>query len=580
MAMIAPAESGFAELLRKHRRAAGYSQEALAERSRVSARAIAALEQGTRRAPYRDTVAALGEALGLSHVERAQLEQAAARARGRPRQAQSGLPPPLTSFIERSEVEDISALLLQYRLLTITGCGGVGKTRIALEVARHTDQPHPNVWFVDLLPVRDGKQLLAHVAARLHVAMDTGKLDAVSIARQLRSHRALLVLDNCEHLVVDAAALVGTLLHECPFLHVLATSREPLGHSAEFTFRLPPMNEATAQELFLARAQSADRSLYFDPERLAIVADICRDLDRIPLAIELAASRLSALGFDELRKRLRGGAILTGGRDLPTRHQTMDATISWSRDLLTDADRLLFERLSIFIGGFTLAAAEAVCADAALPPESIADGVLRLLQKSLIERDLIETSTRYRFLESIRSFAWQRLATSREVNSTMLRLLGWLVEETRLLSLHMPAPRPIKLRAELDNLAAGVTWAISTGHPATIVAAAWVLIGFRQVYNGTDRHREMRLLGSALLEKLQCGSYVERNGARSGSASAITQRTYVRSLLNEFVRSPLADSAVTPLRDLHEIEVQGAFEELTQIETQSAPCVARERAGA
>jgi predicted ATPase/DNA-binding XRE family transcriptional regulator len=541
--MATSADSAFAELLRKHRRAAGYSQEALAERSRLSARAIAALEQGNRRAPYRDTITALGDALGLSPNERAELEEASASARGRPRQPAPGLPPSLTSFIERSEVAEISALLPKYRLLTITGSGGVGKTRIALEVARHLDPPHHNIWFVDLLPIRDGKQLVTHVAARLDVRVDEGESDDAAIARHVRPYRTLLVLDNSEHIIVDAAALVGSLLRECPLLTVLVTSREALGHSAEFTFRLPPMNESTALDLFLARAKAADRSIYFDAERLAVVGDICKDLDRIPLAIELAASRVSALGFDELRKRLKVGVIFAGGRDLPARHQTMGATISWSCDLLTDVDRLLFERLSVFIGGFTLAMAEAVCADAALPIDSIADGVLRLLQKSLIERELIATSTRYCFLGSIRSFAWQRLSKNAEVNGMMLRLLTWLVEETRLLS-QQPSPDLVdKLRAELDNLAASVNWAIAMRHAGTIVAAAWVLIGFRPVYNGTSRHGEMRRLGFALLKQLQCSDKFEGLGPRTSVAAAQAspatippeERKYVRSILRDFV---------------------------------------------
>jgi predicted ATPase/DNA-binding XRE family transcriptional regulator len=521
--MGSPAESAFAELLKKHRRAAGYSQEALAERSRLSARAIAALEQGNRRAPYRETVTAIGEALGLSANERERLEKAAAGARGRHRPLVIGLPPPLTSFIERSEVTEISALLSKHRLLTITGSGGVGKTRIALEVARRLDQPQQNIWFVDLLPIREGNQLIAHVASRLDVSVDDGEVDDIAIARRLRPYRALLVLDNSEHIVVDAAALVCSLLRECPLLTVLVTSREPLGHSAEVTFRLPPMNEATAIDLFLARAKAADRSIYFNAERLAVVAEVCEALDRIPLAIELAASRVSALGFDELRKRLKGGVIFAGGRDLPARHQTMAATISWSFDLLTDVDRVLFQRLSVFIGGFTLAMAEAVCADAALPIDSIADGVLRLLHKSLIERELIAMSTRYCFLESIRSFAWQRLSKNAEVNGMMFRLLGWLVEETRLLSQHPSADVVEKLHAELDNLVACVNWAVAMGNPGTIVAAAWVLIGFRPVYIGTSRHGEMRTLGFSLLEQLQCNDNQAARGVRLPALETLTQ---------------------------------------------------------
>jgi predicted ATPase/DNA-binding XRE family transcriptional regulator len=598
--MAMPADSAFAELLRKHRRAAGYSQEALAERSRLSARAIAALEQGNRRAPYRDTVTALGNALGLSPNERADLEEAAASARGRPRQPSPGLPPSLTSFIDRTEVAEISALLQKHRLLTITGSGGVGKTRIALEVTRRLAHPQHHIWFVDLLPLRDKKQLITHVAARLDVQVD-GEIDETTIAQQVRPYRTFLVLDNGEHIIVELAALVGFLLRECPLLSVLVTSREPLGHSAESTFQLPPMNESTAIDLFLARAKAADRTIVFNAARLAVVAEICKDLDRIPLAIELAASRVSALGFDELRKRLKGGVIFVGGRDLPARHQTMSATISWSFELLTEVDRLLLERLSVFIGGFNLSMAETVCADTALPIDGIADSVLRLVQKSLIERELVATSTRYRFLESIRSFAWQRLSERTEVNGTMLRLLSWFVEQARSLSQHQSLDLIDKFGVELDNLASTINWAITIGHAETIVAAAWALVGFRSVYSGTGRHGEMRMLGITLLEKLHYSECYDSVGPREHFASLISddapkttlsrlefprpevpenvatlerhvrewralllasQRKHVRSILNEIIARPASETLTAHPRVSRNLELRTVRDEL------------------
>ena len=543
---------------------------------------MAALEQGNRRAPYRDTVTALGDALGLSQNERAELEEAAASARGRPRQAASGLPPSLTSFIERKEVAEISTLLTKHRLLTITGSGGVGKTRIATEVARRLEQPHQNIWFVDLLPIRNWKQLLTSVAARLDVRVDS-EVDEITIARHVCPYRTLLVLDNCEHIIADLTAFVGILLRECPLLNVLVTGREPLGHSAEVTFQLPPMNESTAIDLFLARAKAADRSMFFNAERLAIVAEICKELDRIPLAIELAASRLSALGFDELRNRLKGGVIFAGGRDLPTRHKTMSATIAWSCDLLTANDRLLLERLSVFLGGFTLSMAEAVCADNALPIDTIADAVLRLVQKSLIEREFIATSTRYRFLESIRSFAWQRLSEQTEVNGTMLRLLAWLIEEARLLSQHPASELVDKFAIELDNLASTVNWAITVEHEETVVAAAWVLVGFRSVYIGSNRQGEMRMLGLTLLEKLQYSERYEtvlsrpeiqlpdapanvaplERHARAWRALLLaSQRKHVRTMLNEIVIQPEPETIPAHSRESHNMRLRRVFDEI------------------
>src|ERR1700722_14281105 len=169
-----PGKSAFSELLKQHRRASGYSQEALAERSGLSARAIAALEQGSRRGPYRGTVMALGDALGLSQDECTQLEEAAARARGRPRQEASGVPGALTSFVERPEVGEITALLLEHRLLTVTGSGGVGKTRVATEVAPRVEASCDPTWFGDLLPIRARSMLAPYIAARLNVSVSGG----------------------------------------------------------------------------------------------------------------------------------------------------------------------------------------------------------------------------------------------------------------------------------------------------------------------------------------------------------------------------------------------------------------------
>ncbi len=496
------ANSAFSALLKRHRRDAGYSQEALAERSGLSIRAIAALEQGSRRAPYRETVTALSDALHLSQDECAQLEEAAASARGRPRKEPSVLPAPLTSFVERPEVGEVSRLLLDHRLLTVTGSGGVGKTRVAIEVARRTEESFDQTWFVDLLPVRDGSMLAPHIAARLSVSANVGDVPS-AIVRQLDAQHALLVLDNCEHLIAETATLLARLLRDCPHLTVFVTSREALGLVAESVFRLPPMNAAAATELFVSRARTQDRSLFFDTERLAIAADICKQLDRIPLGIELAASHLSTLGFAELRKRLQGGVTLAGSRDLPPHHQTTVDTIRWSYDLLTDVERVAFERLSVFIGGFPLGAAEAVCADESVPVTAIADIVLRLVQKSLIDAELIGTSTRYRFLETIRSFAWERLSQREDGARMMLRLIGWLTREAAVFEKSSWPNAIVPLRRELDNVGASVSWAIETADAQTIVTAARTLIAFRGVWYGTSRHGEMRRLGFWLLEHLR-----------------------------------------------------------------------------
>jgi predicted ATPase/DNA-binding XRE family transcriptional regulator len=506
-----PGMSAFAELLKRNRRAAGFSQETLADRSGLSIVAVAALEQGRRRGPYRETVTALGDALGLSPDERAELEAAAASGRGRSRQEPPLLPQPLTSFIERTEVAEISALLVEHRLLTVTGSGGVGKTRVAIEVARHLKDSFDQVCFVDLLPVRDASMLAPHVAARLNVSMSGG--DALTaIVRHFATQHALIVLDNCEHLVGETGTIAAALLRECPNVTVLLTSREALEILAESLFRLPPMSAAAAADLFVVRARAQDRSLFFDTDRLAIVADICKELDRMPLAIELAASRLATLGFTELRRRLKSTAMLTAARDVPARHQTIVDTIRWSYDLLTDVDRLIFGRLSVFIGGFELATAEAVCVDASAPAGAIADSVLRLVQKSLLYPEHLGTSTRYRFLETIRAFGWERLSEQDAEARTMLRLIEWLTREAAVVETSAWPDAIAPLRNEIDNVAAAVSWAIGTTDAEAIAAAARALIVFRGVWYGTSRHGEFRRLGFWVLDHLRDDEHPELVG--------------------------------------------------------------------
>jgi predicted ATPase/DNA-binding XRE family transcriptional regulator len=495
-------EAPFSELLRQQRRAAGYSQEDLAERARLSVAAIGSLEQGLRRAPHRDTVKALADALGMPQSERRQFEEAAARARGRKPRDISSLPASLTSFIARDEVNEIEGLLADLRLITIIGSGGIGKTRVAIEVARRVERLYDEVWFVDLLPVRDGAQVTAQIAARLNVPVE-GEDGLSAIVQHFRSRTVLLIVDNSEHVVDEVAFNIEKLLHQCTALTVLATSREALGLSGELAFHLPPMNAATASDLFVARARAADPRWYADAQRLAVVAEICKELDGIPLAIELAASRVSTLGLEAVRSRLKGGINLPGGRDSANRHQTMAATIAWSYDLLKDHDRLLFRRLSVFMGGFTLQAAEESCADEALPVDMIAEALSQLVNKSLINSEHVGTSIRYRFLEPVRAFAWELLVQSGELETAMWRFIGWLKGKAALIDSVPPSQLLADDRVELDNVRFAIRWAESTMHYPAIVAVTEVLIGFRLVWYVSGRHVEVRALGFRLLELLK-----------------------------------------------------------------------------
>jgi predicted ATPase/DNA-binding XRE family transcriptional regulator len=494
-------EAPFSELLRQQRRAAGYSQEDLAERAGLSAAAIGSLEQGLRRAPHRDTVTSLADALGVSESERRQLEEAAAHARGRQARGDSGLPISLTSFIERHELDELKALLSERRLLTITGSPGIGKTRIAIELARRVEDRYDETWFVDLLPVRGGNLVAEQIALRLDVGAD-GDDPLPKIIHRIRSRHALLVIDNCEHVVVDLASVAEKLLRSCPLLTVLTTSREALALSAELGYRLPSMDANAASDLFVTRVQQGDPTWSVDAERLAVVADICKNLDGIPLAIELAASRVSTLGLEALRARLKGGITLTGSRDLPARHRTMNATIAWSYNLLSDAEALLFRRLSVLVGGFTLEAAEHLGSDESMPAQATADALSNVVQKSLINVDHIGTSMRYHFLESIRTFALERLTHAGDLESTMLRLLEWLDQKAAMLDSSPPPKAIAESCLELDNVRTTVAWAVSGANYAAIASAANIVTRFGPAWYWDNRQSDARTLGLALLDRL------------------------------------------------------------------------------
>jgi predicted ATPase len=325
------------------------------------------------------------------------------------------------------------------------------------------------------------------------------------IVHRLQSRHTLLVIDNCEHVVANAALVVADLLRRCPILTVLATSREALAHSGEVAYRLPSLDLSAACELFVARAKSADPTLSLDRQRLAVVEDICKALDGIPLAIELAASRISTLGFDGLRSRIGRGTVLTGSRDLPLRHQTMTATIAWSHDLLSDVERVVFRRLGVFAASFTIEAAEEVCLDASLTAGNVADHLSHLVQKCLVNVEHIGTSTRYRFLDAIRAFARERLSDSSELEATMARLIARLQRQAASIDSAPSIGLLLEHRQDLDNVGPAVRWATSTAYYPTMVAAAQIMVGFRIVWHAHGRGREAQALALLLLDHLDEG---------------------------------------------------------------------------
>ena len=306
----------------------------------------------------------------------------------------------------RATEREVSELVQRHRLVSLLGSGGVGKTRLALRVAAGlTREFHDGVWFVELAKLQDPEVIMEEIRRSIR-APDDGRGAAAVLDALARKH-ALLVLDNCEHLVSNVTEHVGDLIKWCPQLHVLVTSREPIGSVGEVQWRVPSLPSSEAVELFRARAELVSSGFDLGPNDLVVIRSICDRLDGIPLAIELAAARVGTIPIDEIEYRLLDQLRLlrAGGRGVVARHQTLKATLEWSHRLLNSEEQQLFRRLAVFRGSPELPAVEAVCATDPLGPIDIAELVDSLHSKSLISFDTSTRPARIRISEIVRQFA-------------------------------------------------------------------------------------------------------------------------------------------------------------------------------
>jgi predicted ATPase/class 3 adenylate cyclase/DNA-binding CsgD family transcriptional regulator len=376
------------------------------------------------------------------------------------------LPVQLTSFVGRgAELTQLSELLAENRLVTVTGAGGVGKTRLAIHVAAHVAREFGDgIWYVDLAPITD-PDLVPITAARAFGLPDQpGRSTMDTLLRFVRDRQMLVVLDNCEHLLDASAELVVALLGAAPGLTLLATSREPIGVAGEVSWRVPSLSLADeAFELFTDRACRARANFVVNDDNAATVAEICRRLDGVPLAIELAAARVRALSLaeivDSLHDRFR---LLTGGaRTAVRRQQTLRASVDWSHALLTEPERVLFRRLAVFLGGFDLDAAQAVAGGGELERFQVLDQLSLLVDKSLVATESSSGPTRYRLLETVRQYALEKLGESGDADAVRA---GHRDHYTALAAL-LDAParsdyqrRLEQAEIEIDNLRAAFSW--------------------------------------------------------------------------------------------------------------------------
>jgi predicted ATPase/class 3 adenylate cyclase len=376
------------------------------------------------------------------------------------------LPVQLTSFVGRvDEVKEIAQLVDVNRLVTLTGAGGVGKTRLAVHVAAELAGEFGNgAWYVDLAPITDPGVVPVTVARALGLPDQQGRPTMDTLLGFVRDRHMLVVLDNCEHLLDASAALCVSLLGAAQRLTVLATSREPLGVTGEATWRVPSLSLADeAIELFTDRARRARPAFHVTDDNAAPITEICRRLDGIPLAIELAAARVRALSLaeivDSLHDRFR---LLTGGaRTAVRRQQTLRASVDWSHALLTQPEQVLFRRLAVFVGGFDLDAAQAVAGDDEVERYQVLDQLTLLVDKSLVVADDSAAHTRYRLLETVRQYAQEKLGESGEADAVRSCHRDYYTAMAAVLDApagHDYERRIEQAEADFDNLRAAFGW--------------------------------------------------------------------------------------------------------------------------
>ena len=479
-------------------------------------------------------------------------------------EAPVGAPPPaqLTSFIGRErETATLQELLQGTRLLTLTGAGGSGKTRLALEVASRVGAQYADgVAWVELAPLSNPELVPHHVADALGVRRDGIRSAGDALLEALREWDALLVLDNCEHLVEACARLAEALLRGCPRLRILATSREALGIGGERAWLVPaltlpedgkPVTRAVAAEseavrLFVERSQAVRPSLELIDANVAAMVQICRRLDGLPLAIELAAARARVLDPQQIAARLDDvfGLLSTGSRTAAPRQRTLRGTIEWSHALLTEPERILFRRLAVFTGGFTLDAAEAVAAFGAIAAAEVLDLLSGLADKSLISLETEAVEARYRMLETMRQFAHERLEEAGEAAELGRRHAQFFLARAEAADPFLPVHAggwQERLGPDVGNLRAAADW--FEQDPTAVEDNLRFTAALHWLWFALGRYREARRRLETALER----SGGARTRARGRALASLA--TYLALQGDRVAIGPVAEESVATLRE-------------------------------
>ncbi len=408
----------------------------------------------------------------------------------------NNLPLELSSFVGREkELAEVKRLLENTRLLTLTGPGGCGKTRLALAAAGELEELEDGVWLVELAPLADPSLVPQAVAFVLGTREQPGRSLTETLSDHLRTKKLLLVLDNCEHLVEACAGLAEALLRSCPELRVLATSREALDITGEVAWPVPSLSLPDLRRLpdieSLPRYESArlsvERTAAVNPifalteQNATAVAQVCYRLDGIPLALELAAARAKVLPVEQIANRLDDcfGLLSAGGRTAMPRHRTLHATMDWSHELLGQKERALFRRLSVFAGGFSLEAAESVCAGEELERDEVLELLSHLVDKSMVTAREEAGEARYRLLETVQQYGREKLSELGEVGQARERHVGCYLALAEEAEPELKGERQVawleRLERDHDNLRATMAWLLGRGEPEKAAGLGWAL---------------------------------------------------------------------------------------------------------